>query len=351
VGLGWWGGTLVDAVATSDVMRIAAAFTRSRSEQDQALAARCGLRLVDDFDALIADPTIDAVILATPPSGHREQIVAAARAGKHVFCEKPFVMTQADAQAAVAAVDAAGVTLGLGYNRRFHPSWIDLKSRIAAGELGVILHVECTMSGPNGLSLSADAWRASAREAPCGGLYPMGVHAIDGLVDLFGDIDNVYCQSLHRAVPGDNDDTTSILFRMAAGMSAYLGTMTATAGSFRFQVYGSKAMALLGGMTHVAGQSSHQRRSGLFGDYLIQPIKGETQAIPVPEFDVNRAELEAFARAALGGAPYPISHHEMIHAVAATEAIVDSARSGLNTRVHADRATRDPSLRSSGRGL
>jgi predicted dehydrogenase len=156
----------------------------------------------------------------------------------------------------------------------------------------------------------------------------MGVHAIDGLVDLFGDIETVYCQSLHRAVPGQNDDTTSVLFRMAAGMSAYLGTMTATAGTFRFQVYGSKAMALLGGMTHVAGQSSHQRRSGLFGEYVIQPVKGEARPVEVPEFDVNRAELEAFARAALGGPAYPISHRQMIHAVAATEAIVASARSG-----------------------
>jgi predicted dehydrogenase len=156
----------------------------------------------------------------------------------------------------------------------------------------------------------------------------MGVHAVDGFIDLVGEIDHVYAQSFRRAAPNPNDDTTSVLFRMKAGMSAYLGTMMATAGTFRLQVYGSKAVAALGGNVHVAGQSSHQRRAGLFGSYLIQPVKGDAEAIEVPEFDVNKAELEAFAAAAAGTAPYPIPHEEMIHAVAVTDAIIASARSG-----------------------
>ena len=326
-GLGWWGGTLVDAVEGSPNLKFVAAYTRSRSQQDQDIAAKHHLKLVDSYEAMLADPEVEGVVLATPPPGHADQIVAAARAGTHVFCEKPFVMSKADAERAVAAVGAAGVTLGLGYNRRFHPSWLDLKQRIASGELGTILHAECTMSGPNGLTLSENAWRRSAEQAPCGGLFPMGVHAVDGFIDLFGDIDNVFCQSFRRAVPGDNDDTTSVLFRMKNGMSAYLGTMMATAGTFRFQVYGSKAMALLGGTTHVAGQSSQHRRSGLFGAYVIQPIKGDALSLDVPVFDVNQAELEAFAQAAAGGAPYPISHAEMIHGVAVTDAIIASAKS------------------------
>jgi predicted dehydrogenase len=109
-------------------------------------------------------------------------------------------------------------------------------------------------------------------------------------------------------------------------MTAYLGTMTATAGTFRFQVYGSRAMALLEGSVHVAGQSSQHRRSGLFGSYVIQPVKGDAVTLEVPAFDVNRAELEAFARAAGGGAPYPIPDTQMIHAVAVTDAIIASSR-------------------------
>jgi len=333
VGLGWWGSTLIDAVEGSNALKFVAVTTRSRSVRDLEIAGAHQLEFVGDLPTLLRRSDIDAIVLATPPSGHTDQILAAARAGKHVLCEKPLAFTREPAALAIAAVQQAGVTLGLGYNRRFHPSWLDLKRRIQAGELGTILHAECTMSGPNGLSASTDAWRSQRREAPGGGLMPMGVHAIDGLIDLFGDIEQVYCQSFRRAVPNDNDDTTSVLFRMKAGMSAYLGTMMATAGTFRFQVYGSKAMALLGGNVHVAGQSSQQRRSGLFGSYLLQPLKGEAQSIDVPMFDVNRAELEAFAAAAAGGPPYPISHHQMIHGVAATEAVLASAGSGQVERV------------------
>jgi predicted dehydrogenase len=335
VGLGWWGGTLVDSVEGSKEIRFIAAATRSKSEQDQKIAAKHGLTLYSGIEELLELPDVDAVVLATPPSGHTGQIVAAARAGKHVFCEKPLALDKASADESVAAVKSAGVTLGLGYNRRFHPTWIDLKRRIQAGELGTILHVECTMSGPNGLTAASAAWRSQSQEAPCGGLIPMGVHAIDGLIDIFGDVDHVFSQSCRRAVPNDNDDTTSVLFRMKAGMSAYLGTMMATAGSFRFQVYGSKAMALLGGAVHVAGQSSHERRAGLFGSYVIQPIKGDAVSLDVPVFDVNRAELEAFAVAAQGGATYPITLQQMVHGAAVTGAIVTSARSGRSEEVPA----------------
>jgi predicted dehydrogenase len=333
VGLGWWGGTLIDSVRDSALLRFVAAATRSRSPKDQELAARHGLRLVGSLDELLADAEVQGIVLATPPAGHPEQIIQCARAGKHIFCEKPLSVSKAAAQQAIGAVQRAGVTLALGYNRRFHPSWADLKRRIATGELGTILHAECTMSGPNALLMSAEAWRAKPEEAPCGGLLPMGVHGIDGLIDLFGDIEGVYCQSLRRAAPGPNDDTTSMLFRLKAGPTAYLATMMSTAGSFRFQVYGSKAMALLGGAVHVAGQSSEQRRSALFGSYLLQPVKGDAQSLEVPAFDVNRAELEAFATAAQGGAPFPISLEQMIHGVAATQAVLASARSGRYERV------------------
>jgi predicted dehydrogenase len=326
-GLGWWGGTLVESVEGSSLIRFVAASSRSGSQRDRDTAAKHRLTLVGSFEELLDRTDIDAVVLATPPSGHTEQIIAAADAGRHVFCEKPLAVQKAAAIAAIEAVDRAGVTLGLGYNRRFHPSWIDLKHRVQSGELGTILHAECTMSGPNGLTASPEAWRSQVAEAPCGGLLPMGVHGIDALIDLFGEVDHVYCQSIRRAVTNENDDTTSVLLRMKAGMTAYLATMMATAGSFRFQVYGSKAMAVLAGAVHVTGQSSQQRRSGLFGSYLIQPVKGDAQSIEVPVFDVNRAELEAFAAAAAGGPDYPISHQQMVHGVAVTEAVLSSARS------------------------
>ena len=106
---------------------------------------------------------------------------------------------------------------------------------VANGGLGTIMHVEATMTFANALMLEPTQWRAQRKETPCGGLTPMGVHAIDGMIDLCGRIDNVFCQSFKRAVQIDSDDTTSILFRMTDGMSGYLGTVTATGPGFSFQ--------------------------------------------------------------------------------------------------------------------
>ena len=329
VGLGWWGKTLVEAVqGTSAEIQFVAGATRTVTPEVQAFAAAQQVRLAPSYEALLADPTVQAVVLATPHSLHARQLAAAAAAGKHVFCEKPFALTKADAEASVAVAQRAGITLGLGYNRRFHPEMTKLRERIRTGALGTILHVEATMTFPNGLFLKPDAWRADKHETPCGALTPMGVHAIDGMIDLCGPIAQVYCQSFRRVVEVDSDDTTSMLFRMKDGMSGYLGTMTATGPGFSFQVFGSKGSVRLEGMTHVAGASSEERRTRLFGTCKFQPIKGEAEVWEAARLDVTRACLDAFAQAASGGAPFPIPLDQMIHGAAVTEAVVRSAASG-----------------------
>jgi predicted dehydrogenase len=328
VGLGWWGKTLVEAVDDSPEIRFVAGATRTMTADAQSFAGAHRLQLAESYEALLANPTVDAVVLATPHSMHASQVIAAAAAGKHIFCEKPFALTRQDAEAAVNAATTAGVTLGLGYNRRFHPEMTSLRERIRSGELGTILHVEATMTFPNALMLKPDAWRANREETPCGGLTPMGVHAVDGMIDLCGPIDHVFCQSFRRVVAVDADDTTSILFRMKEGMSGYLGTMTATGPGFSFQVFGSKGWVRLEGMTHVAGASSDERRTRLFGTCRFQPVKGEAQVWEAARLDVTRAALDAFAQAASGRGAYPIPTDQMVHGVAVTEAIERSAASG-----------------------
>jgi len=329
VGLGWWGKTLVEAVQNkSDAIRFVAGATRTVSPEIKAFADEQKFSLADSYERLLGDPRVEAVVLATPHSLHSQEVTAAAKAGKHVFCEKPFALTRADAEAAANATRAAGVTLGLGYNRRFHPEMNKLRDRIRSGGLGTVLHVEATMTFPNALFLKASQWRAHRDETPCGGLTPMGVHAVDGMIDLCGPIDSVFCQSFRRVVEVDSDDTTSMLFRMRDGMSGYLGTITATGPGFSFQVFGSKGSVRLEGMTHVAGASSEERRTRLFGTCKFQPIKGEAEVWEAERLDVTRACLEAFAAAATGGPAFPIPVDQMVHGAAVTEAIVRSAGSG-----------------------
>ncbi|HLF10967.1 MAG TPA: Gfo/Idh/MocA family oxidoreductase [Gammaproteobacteria bacterium] len=335
VGLGWWGKTLVEAVSggQSDDIQFVAGAARTITDDLKAFAKQHKLELYKSYDELLRHPQLDAVVLATPHSLHVEQVIAAAKHGKHVFCEKPFALTGADAKKAVAAVEKAGVTLGLGYNRRWHPEITKLRKMIDTGELGVILHVEATMTFPNALLLKPDQWRANREETPCGGLTPMGVHAVDGMIDLCGPIDEVYCQSFRRVVAIDADDTTSILFRMKEGMSGYLGTMTATGGGFSFQVYGSKGFVRLEGMTHVAGAPSEERRTKLFGNCIFKPAQGPAKTWAAEACDVTKATLEAFARAAEGKEKFLIPMEEMVHGAAVTEAIIRSAQTHLPEKV------------------
>ena len=327
VGLGWWGKTLVEAADDSGAIRFVAGATRTVTPEIEAFARKHGFALAPNYEAVLADPGVDAVVLATPHSMHGAQVVAAAAAKKHIYCEKPFTLTKREAEDAVAAVRKAGVTLALGYNRRLHPEMIKLRDMIRTGELGTVLHVESTMTFPNALSINPAHWRADKTETPLGGLMPMGVHAVDGMIDLCGPIDHVFAQSFRRAAPIDADDTTSILFRMKEGMSGYLGTMTTTGPGFSFQVFGSKGWLRLEGVTHVAGASSEERRTRLFGACKFQPIKGEAKTWQAETMDISRVALEAFAKAAEGGPAYPIPYDQMIHGVAVTEAIVRAAGS------------------------
>ena len=333
VGLGWWGRTLVESVQGSDFIRFVAGATRTVSPEVKSFADTHKFRLAESFEALLKDSTVQAVVLCTPHSMHAPQVIAAANAGKHVFCEKPFTLTKRDAEQAVEAARKAGVALGLGYNRRFHPEMVKLRDRIRSGKLGTLMHVEATMTFANALLLKPTQWRASRNETPCGGLTPMGVHAIDGMIDLCGPVDRVFCQSFRRAVEIDADDTTSILFRMKEGSSGYLGTLTATGPGFSFQVFGSEGSVRLEGMTHVAGASSEERRTRLFGTCKFQPAKGAAEVWEADRLDVGRVILEAFAKAASGGPAFPIPVEQMIHGAAVTEAVIRSAASGQFEKV------------------
>ena len=103
IGLGWWGRILVGLAARSDKLRVVR--VADVNPQAQSFAQERELPFSTSFEEVLADPKVQGVVLCTPHSQHTGQIVAAARAGKHVFCEKPLSMTRADVLRAVAAVE------------------------------------------------------------------------------------------------------------------------------------------------------------------------------------------------------------------------------------------------------
>src|SRR5437016_12573088 len=100
VGLGWWGRTLVESGQGSDFIRFVAGATRTVSPEVRAFADTHKLHIAENFEALLKDPNIHAVVLCTPHSMHTRQVTAAAKAGKHVSCEKPFAILKRDADQA-----------------------------------------------------------------------------------------------------------------------------------------------------------------------------------------------------------------------------------------------------------
>ena len=318
VGLGRWGRTLVNAVEGSSAIRFTAAHTRTRSTAE-AFCAERGIALRDDLYELLAHRGIDAVAFATPHRQPGPLVERAAAAGKHVFMEKPFTLDVKSAAAALVAVARAGVVLGVAYPRRFHPAMIELKARVMDGRLGVVSHCESTQSSPTGLSMSPDYWRSDPQEAPAGAMTATGVHNLDAMIYLFGRISEVYCTSLRRVMTR-LEDTTTVMLGFANGVSATLYCSLVTAPAYRFAVYGTK------GCIELATQEAQFR----FTPVTEPPQSGRHIAAP-PEiidykgFNPLAAELEGFAAAIHGERPYPITAEEVLHGVAAFEAIVRSA--------------------------
>jgi predicted dehydrogenase len=320
VGIGRWGQTLVGAVqGESGAFRFTAGHTRTRAKAE-AFCARHGIALRDSLDEILADPEIDAVVFATPHSEHGRQVEAAAAAGKHVFMEKPFTLDRNSAARALDAVARAVIVLGVAYPRRFHPSMRELKVRIDDGRLGTLAHCSAEQNGPAGLFMDPASWRALASEAPAGGMTAMGVHNLDAMIHLFGRIDEVYASSIRRTVTYDAEDTTSVMLGFASGMSAAVMCCLATAVSYRLAVFGQKGCAEL--VTPELEFRFTPTPDAMPSGRHSQP---KPEIIPHPGFNGILAELEAFAAAIRGEAPYPIAPEEVLHGVAAFEAIVQSA--------------------------
>jgi predicted dehydrogenase len=314
VGLGRWGQTLVAAVqGRSDRLR----FTRAVSRDPGRLrdfGARHKLELVGELAPVLADRAIDAVVVATPHSLHCEQTIAVASAGKAVFCEKPLTLTKAEAARAIEACRKAGVVLGIGTDKRFFPSLRELLRLVKDGDLGKILHLEAHFS--NQVAGTFSEWRYALDESPAGGMTGTGIHMLDALVALAGPVRRVQALLLSHKPPPDPHDSLSALLEFNSGISGTLAMVRSTPAYFRLHAFGREASAEALGRT----------------DLVLRRGGAEPQHLSFSPVDTVRANLEAFADAVAGVAPYPIPTEEILDTVAAFEAIAKAAKSGEPVR-------------------
>jgi len=320
VGIGNWGQNLVRSVEGSDTIRFVAGATRTPARAEE-FCRRHGIALLGSYEELLKND-VDAVVLTTPHSRHCEEIVAAAKAGKHVFVEKPLGLSLEEAGRAVAACAGSKVTLAVGYNWRFQPALREMKAMLADGRLGKLLHLEGNFCGPSVYRFAREHWRHDPDEAPAGGMTGRGVHVVDAMLYLAGPIDAVSAQSLRLAQDYGTDDTTSMLFRFRGGATGYLGTVVATAETWRLQVFGSKGWVEVGDVEHL---TTWQMKVCLINAKDVTR-KEQPQTIGFPASSTERAELERFAESALARRPIAVPGGDEMHNVAVLEAILKSAK-------------------------
>lgn len=323
VGLGRWGKSLVRAVeGNEDEIRFVAATTRTPASAE-AFCRERGLPLRGSLDDILADPDIDAVVLATPHSQHESQVIATAQAGKHVFVEKPITLDRASADRAVAATRRAGVMLAVGFCRRFHPSLGDVREYLQNGRLGDLVSIVGQQTSGTSAFMPAENWRVDPRESPAGAMTAVGVHLLDHMIELAGRVSEVHCISSRRH-GGPDEDTTSVMLRFVSGVTGMIFCSTATTAHYNFAVYGTRGLAEI---------TRTNLQSFRFVPAPDGPPEGHVTAPPAevrehPGFHMLNAELVAFARCIREGTPYPVAIDEVLHGVSVFDAIVESARSG-----------------------
>jgi predicted dehydrogenase len=308
IGLGWWGQRLVQAAQGSGMIRFARAVTLE-PELAREFAAANGLAVGTSFEDVLADPSIQAVVLATPHTRHRAQVEAAAAACKHVYCEKPFALAKVDAQAMLDACARAGVTIAVGHHFRLMPSMKALRREVESGALGTIMHAEGNYSHDWLATLPADSWRAAPEQTRAGGMTGMGIHLLDCFRDLVGPMRRISALSTRRALPLATGDTTAALVAFANGATGTLATTLKTPFAWRLAVYGENAWA----------ESVSETR------LVVRRAGGEPEVKDFAAANHLGENLEAFAASALGRAAVPIDAAGILQTVAALDAVFRSA--------------------------
>ncbi|HUG48369.1 MAG TPA: Gfo/Idh/MocA family oxidoreductase [Candidatus Limnocylindria bacterium] len=285
--------------------RITAVASRDEARARQVASALEIPRAHGSYEALLADPEVDAVYIPLPNHLHAEWTIAAARAGKHVLCEKPLAMTAADAGRMVAACDEAGVRLMEAFMYRLHPSWQALLEVVGSGRLGEVRAVQSWFSYYN------DDPRNIRNIVGAGGgaLYDIGCYQVNLSRMLFdGEPSRVQASVVRDPVMGVDVATSAILDFKGGRVSAFTCTIR-TETDQRVHVYGTRGHASIEIPFNIPPDRPTKVYVTAGGE---PPVAPAVETITLPTADPYAVEFEAFAAAVLDGTPLPVPARDAV---------------------------------------
>ena len=318
IGIGWWSDVLADAIQRSGKLEILACYSRSE-EKRRNFAAKYNCRPAASYEAVLADPEIEAIINTTPNDLHLTTTRAAAAAGKHVFLDKPIANTVADGRALTEACNEAGVVLALGYQRRRESQFRWIRQQIEAGRFGRLVNAEANISRDRLGKIDLTSWRYQAAGMPGGVMLQIGIHYTDVLEYLIGPIHAVRGQWAQLVLPGDNPDVASLILEHENGALSTLNASYASASEhYLMNIYGKDQTAY------------YDLHNGL---RLLKRGESQPVAVQCAKNDTLIEELEEFAAAARGQGQHEVGGEYATRSLAVVRAGILSAQEGRRVEV------------------
>jgi predicted dehydrogenase len=263
------------------------------------VAARHGIAHAHgSYEALLADPEIDAVYVPLPNHLHPEWTLAAARAGKHVLCEKPLALAAADAERMVEGCAAAGVVLMEAFMYRLHPSWLAVRELVASGRIGRLAAVDTWFSYFN----DDPANIRNIRDYGGGALFDIGCYPVNLSRMLFAAEPDRVAATIRRDGPGGVDVLTSAILEFPGGGVATFTSTIRTEDDQRVDVYGTEGRIHVPIPFNIPPDRPTEVHVIAGGD---PPVAPATEVLTFEPADPYACEAEAFAAAVLDGTPVP----------------------------------------------
>ncbi len=325
VGVGAWGRVLTNAAATSNKIDFVCCVGRN-PDRLEVFSRETGLQSHADFEAVLADPDIDAVVLAIPNELHFPFAELAARRGKHVYIEKPIASTLADGLKVAQLERSYGIRVVVGHCARFLAGNRLIRQAIDGGALGKISQVEANFSNGRGLRLTPQDWRWHASRAPGGSLSQIAIHQFDTLRFLGGDIASINAVAAqHSPVGAEVEDQWIVTVTFADRKLGVVISNWTSPGTHSVRVTGDKAVMFYEiDETKWASPEQLHRDATLYLQPRGQGV-GARQHVAVPESNMFRDELELFASCIRDETDCELSGENGCRALAAVYAALTSA--------------------------